>query len=138
MRTRSPVTRELGGAGLLFVVHHRSPAARFAEPAASRHDHRSEVPPGKAKEPIASLAAPKWLELAAEFRGLADAALSPEVRSVLHELAFSYTAFAAGLDASGDRPCSMKTAHPTGLLTRPVRTLVGGQNRTTITLRQSD
>ncbi|HET7881801.1 MAG TPA: hypothetical protein VFL55_13020 [Acetobacteraceae bacterium] len=54
--------------------------------------------------PYVMLPAPKWLELAAEIRGLADAAQSPEVRSALSELAFCYTAFAAGLDASNEPP----------------------------------
>jgi hypothetical protein len=45
------------------------------------------------------LSAPKWLELAAEVRELADTAQSPEVSSALRELALSYTAMAAGLDA---------------------------------------
>ncbi|HET7880521.1 MAG TPA: hypothetical protein VFL55_06515 [Acetobacteraceae bacterium] len=49
------------------------------------------------------MSAPKWLELAAEIRELAAAAHSPEVRSALRELAFTYTAYAAGLDASGEQ-----------------------------------
>jgi len=55
---------------------------------------------GRAKNPFSSLSAHKWLALAAEVRELADLAPSPEVRSALRELAFNYTAFAAGLDAS--------------------------------------
>jgi hypothetical protein len=55
---------------------------------------------GQTKKALPLLSARKWLELAAEVRGLADAAQSPEVRSALRELSFNYTAFAAGLDAS--------------------------------------
>ena len=56
--------------------------------------------PGQTKKALSLLSARRWLELAAEIRGLADSAQSPEVRSALRELAFNYTAFAAGLDAS--------------------------------------
>jgi hypothetical protein len=56
--------------------------------------------PGQAKRALSLVSALKWLELAAEVQELADAARSSEVRSVLRELAFNYTAFAAGLDAS--------------------------------------
>jgi len=55
---------------------------------------------GHPKKAISLLSAHKWLELAAEARELANVAQSPEVRSALRELAFNYTAFAAGLDAS--------------------------------------
>ena len=55
---------------------------------------------GHTKNPFSLLSAHKWLALAVGVRELADAAQSPEVRSALRELAFNYTAFAAGLDAS--------------------------------------
>jgi hypothetical protein len=68
---------------------------------------------GMPEKPVNLLSASRWLELAAEVRQVAETARSPEARSALRELALSYIANAAGLDAL-DYARAQLPAHPTG------------------------
>jgi hypothetical protein len=63
--------------------------------------HIGHVPP-------LPLTPPRLLELAAEFRALAESAPTPESRAAFHGLAFRYTALAAGYD---DQWTGSRTLH---------------------------
>jgi hypothetical protein len=64
----------------------------------ARPIRRVGVPVNSDRAILLPLTAPRLLELAGEFRDLATAATTPESRQAFQDLAFRYTALAAGYD----------------------------------------